>query len=126
MRYLKNRIFERDLKHNDLDDEDIIMMLEDILKGRASSLGSKMYKIRGVGEGKGKRGGFRGLFFWKKNERIIFCSLFAKNEQDDVSADDEKVLGILSREYDHLTEDEIAEGIKRNIFKEIKYEKQGA
>ena len=63
------------------------------------------------------------MFFWKKEKFVIFCLLFAKNEQDDLGPDDEKVLGILAREYDRLTEDEIRERIRKNSFQEIAYEK---
>jgi hypothetical protein len=124
MRYLKNRTFQRDLKDNGLDDQDIKVVLDDVFKGRAVPLGFKMYKIRGAVEGKGKRGGFRSLFFWKKEAHIIFCLLFTKNDQDNLSPDDKKVLEILSREYDQLTDTEISAMVGKNTLKEIKYEKQ--
>ena len=107
MKYLKNRLFQRDLKDNDLDDEDLKRVLDDVFDGRGISLGGKMYKIRGAKEGKGKRGGFRSLFFWEKDEFIVFCLLFAKNEQDNLTSDEKKALKILSNEYDKLTKDEI-------------------
>ena len=124
MRYLKNITFQKDLKDNNLDDDDVKRVLDDIFRGRAISLGFKMYKIRGAVEGKGKRGGFRSLFFWKKDERIIFCLLFTKNMQDDLSSDDKRVLEILSREYDRLTDAEINARIERNTLKEIMYEEK--
>jgi hypothetical protein len=124
MRYLKNKMFQRDLKDNGLADEDLKAVLDDIFKGRAVSLGFKMYKVRGASEGKGKRGGFRSLFFWKKNERIIFCLLFTKNEQDNLSLDDKKVLEILAKEYDHLTDAEVSAMVEKNTLKEIRYENE--
>lgn len=51
MRYLKNKAFQRDLKDNLLDDEYIKKVLENVFKGRATPLGSKMYKIRAAKEG---------------------------------------------------------------------------
>jgi hypothetical protein len=116
-------MFQKDLKDNGLDDDDIKVVLDDIFKGRAVPLGFKMYKVRGAVEGRGKRGGFRSLFFWKKEERIIFCLLFTKNDQDNLSSDDKKVLEILSSEYDHLTDAEISTLVAKNTLKEIKYEK---
>ncbi|MBF0619482.1 MAG: type II toxin-antitoxin system RelE/ParE family toxin [Candidatus Omnitrophica bacterium] len=123
MRYLKTKAFQRALKWHRVDDAVIKEVLVDIFKGRAIPLGHKIYKIRSAREDAGKRGGFRSLFFWKKDERIIFCLLFAKNEQDDLSPDDQKVLAILSREYDCLTDVEISERIEKNTLKEIKYER---
>ena len=124
MRHLKNKCFHRDLKNYDLDDEDIKVVLDDIFKGRAVSLGFKMYKIRAAQEGRGKSGGFRNIFFWKKDELIVFCLLFAKNEQDSLSPDDEKALRLWSDEYSKLTENEIRKSIERNNFMEIKYVKE--
>lgn len=123
MKYLKNRTFQKDLKNNDLDDADLKIVLDNIFDGRSVPLGSKIYKIRGAKEGKGKRGGFRSLFFWKKNEFIVFCLLFAKNEQDNLTSDEKKVLKILSDEYNELTESEIQERINKKTFLEVEYVK---
>ena len=118
-----NKSFRKALKDNGLNGEDVKIVLDDIFEGRAISLGSKLYKIRGAREGKGKSGGFRSLFFWKKDELIIFCWLFLKNEQDSLDSDENKALRILSKEYDYLTEDEIKESIEKENFTEIAYEK---
>ncbi len=123
MWYLKIKQFDRDLKDNGLDDEDIRVVLDDVFEGRAIHLGSKMYKIRGAMEGRGKSGGFRSIFFWKREEFIVFCLLFAKNEQDNVSSDENKVLKMLSVAYDKLTEDEIRHNIENKQFLEIAYDK---
>ena len=48
MKYLKNESFQKDLKNNSLNDEDIKVVLDDVFKGRAIPLGAKMYKIRGA------------------------------------------------------------------------------
>ncbi|MDD5567622.1 MAG: type II toxin-antitoxin system RelE/ParE family toxin [Candidatus Omnitrophica bacterium] len=124
MRYLKNNRFQRDLKNNGLDDENLESVLDDIFDGRATPLGSKFYKIRGAKEGKGKRSGFRTLFFWKKEKIIVFCLLFAKNEQDNLTSDEKKVLKILSNEYDKLTDGEIQRLINEKTFTEIGYVKK--
>ena len=124
MRYLKNKHFQRELKDCGLDDEDIKTVLDDIFKGRAIPLGFKMYKIRGAKEGKGKSGGFRNIFFWKKEEFIVFCLLYPKNERDNISSDEHKTLKILSELYENLTENEIKKRIESNNFMEIKYEKE--
>lgn len=124
MKCLKNKWFQRELKDFGLDDEDIKVVLDDIFKGRAIPLGFKMYKIRGAKEGKGKRGGFRNIFFWKKDELIVFCLLFAKNEQDNLSSGEERALRILSNEYSKLTENEIRKGIEKKNFLEIEYAKK--
>ena len=124
MRYLKNKPFERALRSNGLDDEDVKIVLDDIFEGRAVPLGAKLYKIRGAREGKGKSGGFRSLFFWKKDELIVFCLLFPKNARDNISSDAYKTLRILSEVYENLTEDDIKMEIEMNNLTEIRYEKE--
>jgi hypothetical protein len=124
MKYFKNRALQRDLKDNGLDDEILKRVLDDVYDGRAIPLGSKIYKIRGAKEGKGKSGGFRSLFFWKRDEFIVFCLLFAKNEQDNLTTDEKKALKILSHEYDRLTEKEIQERINKKSFMEVEYVKK--
>ncbi|MBF0490641.1 MAG: type II toxin-antitoxin system RelE/ParE family toxin [Candidatus Omnitrophica bacterium] len=123
MKYLKNKSFQRDLRNGGLEDKETIM-LDDVFNGRADSIGFKMYKVRLAREGQGKSGGFRSLFFWKKDESIVFCFLFAKNEQADLSPDEYRALRILSKEYDSLTENEIEKRIENKNLMEIKYAKE--
>lgn len=120
MRYLENKVFQRDLKDNSLDEGYIKEVLEDIFKDRATPIGFKMYKIRAAKAGQGKRGGFRNIFFWKRDQFIIFCLLFGKNEQADLTSGEMKALKILSHEYDQLTENDIQILIKNNTFREVR------
>ena len=123
MRYLINKCFQRDLRANGLDVEYVNRVLDDISLGRASSLGSKMYKIRAAKAGQGKRGGYRNIFFWRRDELLVFCLLFTKNEQDNLTDDEKKALKILSNEYDQLTGAEIDAAIQIRYFKEIEYDR---
>ena len=122
MRYLSNKTFQKDLKDYKLDDNYLHKVLDDISKGRAQFLGAKMYKIRSTRKGQGKSGGFRNIFYWKKGELIIFCLLFSKNEQDNLSQDEKKALKLLSEDYSNHTESEINTKIRNNDFKEINYD----
>lgn len=122
MRYLTNKTFQKDLKDYKLDDNYLHDVLGDIFKGRAQSLGAKMYKIRAARKGQGKSGGFRNIFFWKKGELVIFCLLFSKNEKDNLSQDEKKALKLLSEDYSNHTESEINTKIRNKVFKEISYD----
>ena len=53
---------------------------------------------------------------------IIFCLLFAKNEQDNLDQDEMKVLKYLSDEYSKLSDKVIDERIKDKGFKEVQYD----
>ena len=110
------------MKEHGLDDDYLNDVLLDIYHGRAISLGSKMYKIRAARAGEGKSGGFRNIFYWKKEELIVFCLLFGKNEQDNLDHDEKRTLKILSQEYDKLTDADIEQNIKNKQFEVIAYD----
>lgn len=121
MKYFKNRQFARDLKESGLNHSDVEKMLDDIFEGRAQFLGLKIYKVRVASKRRGKSASFRSVFFWKRNEFIVFCLLFAKNVQDNLKLNEKKVLRILAKEYDRLTPAEVKELIHNKIFMEIHY-----
>jgi mRNA-degrading endonuclease RelE of RelBE toxin-antitoxin system len=58
-------------------------------------------KIRWSAKGHGKRGGVRVIYFWAvSQERILMLLIYAKNEQDDLTPDQLKVLKrIVEEEY---------------------------
>jgi hypothetical protein len=58
-------------------------------------------KVRWVAKGHGKRGGSRVIYYWAvENDRLLMLFIFAKNEQDDLSADQLKMLRrIVEDEY---------------------------
>jgi mRNA-degrading endonuclease RelE of RelBE toxin-antitoxin system len=63
--------------------------------------GGGLRKIRWGAKGRGKRGGFRVIYYWVvKQDRILMLFLYAKNEQDDLTAAQLKVLHqIIEEEY---------------------------
>ena len=122
MRFLINKVFHKQLRHHDLDQNYLKSLIDDIFRGRSEFLGAKLYKIRAAREGGGKSGGFRNIFFWKKGELIIFCFLFPKNVQENISDREMKALRLLSREYSNLTVEEIKQEIENKNFEIIDYE----
>jgi hypothetical protein len=52
-----------------------------------------MRKIRWAGSGRGKRGGLRVIYYWwVAKDRISMLLVYPKNEQDDLTADQVKLL----------------------------------
>jgi hypothetical protein len=50
-------------------------------------------KLRWAGSGRGKRGGLRVIYYWwVAKDRISMLLVYPKNEQDDLSADQLKLL----------------------------------
>ncbi len=58
-------------------------------------------KIRWAGSGRGKRGGSRTIYYWAvAKQQILMLMIFAKNEMDDLSAEQRKILKkIVESEY---------------------------
>jgi mRNA-degrading endonuclease RelE of RelBE toxin-antitoxin system len=60
--------------------------------------GSGLRKVRWGGKGRGKRGGFRVIYYWElKSETIYMLYLYSKNEQSDLTPVQAKALGQLVR-----------------------------
>ena len=56
-------------------------------------------KIRWQGSGRGKRGGVRAIYYWAVNdEQILMLLMYPKNERDDLTADQKRVLVALVKE----------------------------
>lgn len=58
-------------------------------------------KLRWGAKGRGKRGGVRVIYYWVvKEERILMLLIYGKNEQDDLTVDQLKILRqIVEDEY---------------------------
>ena len=58
-------------------------------------------KVRWAIQGRGKRGGVRVIYYWAvMNDKILMLFMYAKNEQDDLTPDQLKVLRkIIEEEY---------------------------
>ena len=119
MRYFLTRIFLKHMESYDFAEDNIHEVIKDINEGRGVSLGRHLYKIRASAEGHGKSGGFRIVFFWKREKHIVFCRIFSKSEMDNLSFHELKVLNVLSQEYINFTEVDIQNMIDNGKFKEV-------
>lgn len=79
-------------------DDDEYAELQTFLAGRPDAgnviKGSGgMRKLRWAGSGRGKRGGLRVIYYWwVAQDRISMLLMYPKNEQDDLSANQLKLL----------------------------------
>lgn len=56
-------------------------------------------KIRWQGSGRGKRGGIRAIYYWAtKHDVVLMLLAYPKNEKDDLSHEQKKVLTALVKE----------------------------
>ncbi|OIN90198.1 MAG: hypothetical protein COS37_04765 [Anaerolineae bacterium CG03_land_8_20_14_0_80_58_20] len=87
-------------------DEDEYRLLQSILVNRPDAGdvipgGGGLRKIRwGLGE-RGKRGGVRVIYYWAvRQERLVMLVMYPKNERDDLTKDQLKILRkIIEEEY---------------------------
>jgi mRNA-degrading endonuclease RelE of RelBE toxin-antitoxin system len=57
-------------------------------------------KLRMKGQGRGKRGGFRVIYYWKRQTQQIFMLLiYPKGKQDDLTSEQRKLLKGIIKEF---------------------------
>ena len=78
-----------------------IKLIEDPEAGKIIQGSGGIRKIRWSGSGRGKRGGSRILFYWyNKHGLLLMLFIFKKNEKDDLTKDQIKLLkSIVRSEY---------------------------
>ena len=101
MRFVETPVFT-DLVSRRLDDDDYrslqIALLLRPEQGAVIPGSGGLRKIRWGAEGRGKRGGFRVIYFWHKPGATCYMLLlYQKNEQGDLSATQIRTLAALVR-----------------------------
>jgi mRNA-degrading endonuclease RelE of RelBE toxin-antitoxin system len=96
MKIIETPIFTKRLKK--IVDDDEYRQLQNILilnpeSGKIIKGSGGLRKLRWSGSGRGKRGGSRVIYYWLKDEEIIFMLLiYLKNESEDLTQDQIKIL----------------------------------
>jgi hypothetical protein len=99
MRIFKHRIFNNWAKSEAIRDEKLKEAISEIERGLyEASLGSSLYKKRVSMPGKGKRGSYRTLLAYKKEQSAFFIYGFAKNALDNISDTEKRVYRQLSED----------------------------
>ncbi len=102
MRFVETPVFTRDLVEL-LDDEEfrslqLALLLRPELGPMIRGSGG-LRKLRWAGQGRGKRGGLRVIYFWDEaSETFYMLYVHPKNQQEDLTAEQLHVLGRLIRE----------------------------
>lgn len=92
-------------------------------KGQVDAdLGGGVIKQRIARAGQGKSGGYRTIIFFRKGDRAVFTYAFAKNDRENIDANEEKQFKEAARHVLGLTEKQIDELLKNGDFVEVKYE----
>jgi len=99
VRTFKTRTFTRFAEKTGISDSALCRAVEEAERGLiAANLGGGLIKQRIARPGQGKSGGFRTLIEFKAAARSIFVHGFAKNEKDNIAADELVALKKLAAE----------------------------
>lgn len=104
MKIIETSVFTRRLKILLSDEEYRLLQNEIILnpeKGKIIRSSGGLRKLRWSASGKGKSGGVRIIYYWVKPKEIILMLLiYSKNERDDLSSEQLKILkSLVKKEF---------------------------
>lgn len=86
-------------------------------------MGGGVIKQRIARENGGKSGGFRSIIFFKAGNSAFFVYGFAKNERDNISANDLRDFKKFALEVFNYSDDKISILLAQKALIEVKYEK---
>lgn len=101
MEFIELKVFERRLEDlaKDHAPEVLLAIQTDLLQNPergpliVGSGGARKARVADPARGKGKSGGFRYLYYYAvRDEQIFLLMIFGKNEQDNLNADQKKIL----------------------------------
>jgi len=93
LRVFKTKAFARFARKEDLGDKALAKTMADIERGLIDAdIGGGLIKQQVARTGEGKRGGFRVLLAYHREQRAVFLFGFAKSDQANISPDDERDL----------------------------------
>ena len=105
MRFMETPIFTREVKKYLADDEYMSLQTALIFRPEQGPIipgTGGLRKVRFGGKGKGKRGGYRIIYYWNKpTETFYMLLLYPKSKQENLTPTQRKLLGkIVSEEFE--------------------------
>jgi hypothetical protein len=121
LRTFKSKWFQRFARKEEIDDAALLNAVDRAEKGQIDAdLGGGVIKQRIARPGMGKSGGFRTIIFFRRAERAVFTYGFPKSGRDNITAEEEQAFKEAAEHVLSLTEQQIAELIRRGDFAEVK------
>ena len=117
MFYLKTKYFARWARKEGIIDGSLRGAIREFESGLCeANLGNHLFKKRLAFPGKGKSSGARTILFYQKGKKLIFCFGFSKNQQDNLSDVQLKLLNKLSGSFQNIADEVVIKNIKHNEF----------
>lgn len=104
MEKYKLKDFARWAKRERISDKSLIEVIGEMSRGLLGDrLGANIYKKRIKIDGRGKRGGGRVIVLFKDKDVTLFLYGYLKNEQGNISENEERQLRLFANEFSKLT-----------------------
>ena len=120
MRIFKNKPFARFARKADLGDAALCKAIDSVERGLVDAdLGGGVIKQRIARRGGGKSGGFRAVILFRTRARAVFVYGFAKNERDNIGADELAAFRKLAGELLAYDDKAISKAIAAGVLTEV-------
>ncbi len=109
MERYKLKDFAKWAQKEGISDDELAAVVSEMSQGLLGDrLGAHIYKKRIKVEGRGKRGGARAIVLYKDKDVTLFLYGYLKNDQADISQNEEKQLRLFASEFMRLSSAERA------------------
>ena len=123
MRLYKTKWFVRYARQERIEDQSLRDAIERAERGLVDAdLGSGIIKQRVARPGQGRSGGYRLLIAYCSGNLAVFLYGFAKNERDNITADELATLQEIGAAWIAAKKERIENAIKEGLLKEIHHE----
>ncbi|MFO1125620.1 MAG: type II toxin-antitoxin system RelE/ParE family toxin [Methylocystis sp.] len=123
MRIFKTKWFARFARKEKVGDARLCEAIGRAEKGGIdAALGGNLIKQRVARDGGGRSGGFRTIIAYRVKERSIFLYGFAKNERDNIDAEDLEILKRLARQFLPMSAAEIERAVEQGELIEVEHD----
>jgi len=120
MHIYKTKVFDRWLKKTELTDRDLIRAVKEMNAGLVDAdLGEQVFKKRIALPGRGKRSGVRTLVASKIQDQWFFLYGFAKNERDNISDQELRVLQVIAGSWLEQDQHMLQRALEGGELKEV-------
>lgn len=123
MRLYKTKWFVRYARQERIEDQSLRDAIERAERGLVDAdLGGGIIKQRVARPGQGRSGGYRLLIAYRSGNLAVFLYGFAKNERDNITADELATLQEIGAAWIAAKKERIENAIKEGLLKEIHHE----
>ncbi len=121
MQIFKHQRFSQWAKAEGITDATLKAAVEELVQGLFdANLGGGLYKKRVARRGQGKRGAYRTLVAFQREDRSVFVFGFAKKERANLSKTQLVIYKRLAKDYLQATNNDIQQLIRQGILTEVR------